>query len=275
MNDLVQKGAVSPEDVVDVVNSMGAGRVVLVCEHAANVIPAELGTLGLNDEALHSHIAWDLGALAVAKAMSVRLDAPLIAQRVSRLVYDCNRSPDAQDAIPEQSEYQVVPGNAGLSAAERHARVARYYTPFCDALSACIEQRVVAKKLPALVTIHSFTPVFKGERRDLDVGILHDSDARLADEMLKCAEVDGALTVRRNAPYAPRDGVTFTLTRHALPRGLLNVMIEIRNDLIAQADSQKAMAERLSGYVNDALAALESDLNEGGMMQKKGGHDAK
>lgn len=263
MNNPLQVGAIPQHDIVETLNLEGAGRVVLVCEHAANAIPAELGTLGLNEEALHSHIAWDLGALAVAKTMATLLDSPLIAQRVSRLVYDCNRSPEAPDAIPEQSEYHEIPGNRGLSSAERDARVERYYTPFCDTLSTCIEQRIAAKTSPALVTIHSFTPVFKGERRDLDVGILHDSDARLADELLKCAEADGALTVRRNAPYAPRDGVTFTLTRHALPRGLLNVMIEIRNDLIANADSQQAMAERLSKYLRDALAALESGINGG------------
>lgn len=263
MNNPIYTGVVSPDDVIEIVNPEGEGRVVLVCEHAANALPAELGTLGLSREALQSHIAWDLGALAVAKALSALLDAPLIAQRISRLVYDCNRSPDAADAIPEHSEYHEIPGNMGLSAAERQARIARYYDPFCAALSDSIAHRVAAKVVPALVTIHSFTPVYKGERRDLDVGILHDSDARLADEILKSAEMDGALTVRRNAPYAPRDGVTFTLTRHALPSGLLNVMIEIRNDLIADGDSQQAMALRLFAYLDGALAVLDGTADQG------------
>ena len=253
-------------NVVSVINPLGGSRVVLVCEHAANAIPDEFDGLGLSEEARQSHIAWDLGAQQVAAAMSAELDAPLVAHRVSRLVFDCNRSPDAHDAIPDLSECQDIPGNAGLSAAERMARTARFYTPFCDTLSACLEQRIKAAQtdgaLPVLVTIHSFTPVYKNETRTVEIGILHDSDTRLADEMLKHADRMGTATVMRNAPYGPSDGVTFTLARHGVPRNLLNVMVEIRNDLIADAESQQAMARRLSACVNGALAALEPDDNE-------------
>jgi predicted N-formylglutamate amidohydrolase len=241
------------DDVVAVINPSGAGRVVLVCEHAANAIPSEFNELGLSEHALQSHIAWDIGALAVAQAMSAKLDAPLIAQRVSRLVYDCNRSPDAFDAIPEISEYQNIPGNIALSTADRQARTVRYYAPFCDAVSACLKARIS----PVLITVHSFTPVYKGQLRDVEIGILHDRDARLADEILKNAGRNTERKVMRNSPYGPQDGVTFTLVRHALPHGLLNVMIEIRNDLIADQPAQQAMAQELSRYVSDALSALE------------------
>lgn len=253
MKDQQQEVGSTPDDVVALINPSGAGPVVLVCEHAANTIPPEFKRLGLSEQALQSHIAWDPGALAVAQAMSVALDAPLVAHQVSRLVYDCNRSPDALDSIPDVSEYQDIPGNVGLSATDREARTARYYTPFCDALGACLEQR----DTPVLVTVHSFTPIYKGIRRDVEIGILHDRDSRLADEILKSAASKNENKVMRNLPYGPEDGVTFTLVRHALPRGLLNVMIEIRNDLIADADSQQDMARRLSEYVRDALAALD------------------
>lgn len=248
-----------PDDVVTVSNPSGAGRVILVCEHATNAIPEEFDGLGLSEEARQSHIAWDLGALAVAEAMAVHLNAPLVVQRVSRLVYDCNRAPDASDAIPDVSEYQDIPGNVGLSGADCAARAQRFCAPFCDALSACIEQRRARAQTegeaPVLVTIHSFTPVYKGERRAVEVGILHDRDARLADQMLDSAQTDGAFVALRNMPYGPADGVTYTLARHAVPHGLLNVMIEIRNDLIADAAGQKAMAMKLSQYINEALAA--------------------
>jgi predicted N-formylglutamate amidohydrolase len=257
MSEQVLKDGPTPDDVVAVINPAGTGRVVLVCEHAANAIPPEFKELGLNEHALQSHIAWDLGALAVAKAMAARLDAPLVAQRVSRLVYDCNRSPNAPDAIPDISEYQKIPGNVGLSAADRLARTVRYYAPFCDALSACLEKRVS----PVLITVHSFTPVYKGQRRDVEIGILHDRDSRLADEILKCAGRNSERKVMRNLPYGPEDGVTFTLVRHALPYGLLNVMIEIRNDLIADENGQQAMALRLSEYVTNALSVLEGDAD--------------
>ncbi|MCR4377894.1 MAG: N-formylglutamate amidohydrolase [Rhodospirillales bacterium] len=257
MNEQALKDEPALGDVVAVINPAGAGRVVLVCEHAANAIPSELNGLGLNEHALQSHIAWDLGALAVAEAMSAKLDAPLVAHRVSRLVYDCNRAPNALDAIPDISEYQKIPGNVGLSAADRQARTVRYYAPFCDTLSACLKKRV----LPVLITVHSFTPVYKGQRRDVEIGILHDRDSRLADEILKCAGRNSDRKVMRNLPYGPEDGVTFTLVRHALPYGLLNVMIEIRNDLIADVSSQQAMAIRLSEYVTNALSALENNAD--------------
>lgn len=244
-----------PENVVAMINARGVGPVVLVCEHAAKALPPEFNGLGLSAQALQSHIAWDLGALAVAEAMSAHLDAPLIAHRVSRLVFDCNRSPQALDAVPDLSEFQEIPGNAGLSAADREARAARYYTPFCDALSTCIEQRATPQ--PVLVTVHSFTPTYKGERRAVEIGILHDSDARLANEILRCATADAQYTVLRNAPYGPEDGVTFTLARHAVPHGLLNVMIEIRNDLIATEADQRKVAKLLATWVRTALANLD------------------
>lgn len=241
------------DEVVGTINPPGAAPILLVCEHASRHIPAAFGDLGLSDEARRSHIAWDPGALAVAEGMAAALDAPLLFQRVSRLVYDCNRPPEAESAVPARSEIYAIPGNEGLSAEARAARVSRYYLPFRAALDDLVDRRTGAGQRPAIVTVHSFTPVYNGVRRTLDIGILHDADARLADAMLAVAD---AGDVRRNEPYGPEDGVTHTLRTHAIPRGLLNVMIEIRNDLIADPESQRAMAARLSGWVRGALAAI-------------------
>ena len=242
----------SRDGAVEIANPSGRGNLVIVCEHASNFIPADLDGLGLDEETLQSHIAWDPGALAVARAMAAVLDAPLVAPGVSRLVYDCNRSPEAPSAVPEESEIFEIPGNAGLSAADRKARADRFYTPFHNALNATLDQRMAEGRRPVLVSVHSFTPVYNGVERDMELGILHDSDARFADALLAAAGERGDMEVRRNAPYGPDDGVTFTLTEHALGRGLLNAMIEIRNDLIADAAAQQSMAERLSGYVAEA-----------------------
>lgn len=250
--------------VVEVINPSGKGNFVLVCEHASNFIPAELDNLGLEGDAISSHIAWDPGALGVAREMSSILGAPLVAQRVSRLVYDCNRPPEAQSAMPAESEIYRIPGNVGLSAAARRARIKRYYAPFHDALTACLDRRMATRRMPVLVTVHSFTPVFKGVRRDLDIGILHDADSRLADALLRIIEAETNFVIRRNAPYGPQDGVTHTLIVHALPRGLLNVMLEIRHDLIADSASQRAMAERLSRCLVKALAALAETTDGAG-----------
>jgi predicted N-formylglutamate amidohydrolase len=149
-----------------------------------------------------------------------------------------------------------VPGNTGLSDAARQARIGRFYAPFRDALASFIDQRIAAGSRPVIVTIHSFTPVFKGVRRDLDIGILHDTDARFADALLKVMQAETGFKVRRNAPYGPRDGVTHTLAEHAIPQRLLNAMIEIRHDLIGDPASQRAMAELLSRCVVKALATV-------------------
>ncbi|MBX9452613.1 MAG: N-formylglutamate amidohydrolase [Mesorhizobium sp.] len=248
--------AVSP---VDVTNIEGTGPFVIVCEHASNAVPPEYGGLGLNAATLQSHIAWDPGAFSVARHLSELLDAPLVAQRFSRLLYDCNRPPEAPSSIPAVSEIYRIPGNEGLSAKARGERADRFYHPFKTALSQAIDDRPVP---PAIVTIHSFTRIYEGVSRQVEIGILHDDDTRLADAVLAAPGAGGGLVVRRNQPYGPQDGVTHTLREHALPRRLLNVMIEIRNDLIATAENQAAMAERLSGWLEGALAALTKNTGD-------------
>lgn len=234
------------------VNAVGASSVVLVCEHASHHIPAEFAGLGLSEQDRKSHAAWDPGAMAVATHLSARLDAKLIASAVSRLVYDCNRPPEAVDAMPARSEVIEVPGNANLGPKERAARVNGFYRPFQTALAGILQQA----NNPVIVTIHSFTPVYHGTTRDVQIGVLHDSDARLADAMLDCAAAHTQAKVERNQPYGPEHGVTHTLREHALPHGYLNVMLEIRNDLIATEAQQGAMATMLAAWVTQALTKL-------------------
>ena len=239
-----------PEDgsPVEVVNPQWASKILLVCEHASNRIPRALGRLGLDPAALESHIAWDPGAAPVARGLAERLDATLVLQRFSRLVQDCNRAADAEDAMPSRSEAFEVPGNRDLTAAARQARTAALYDPFHERIGALLDRG----RATALVTVHSFVPSYLGRPREVELGILHDSDARLADSLLTHA-ADSKFDLRRNEPYGPEQGVTHTLARHAIPRGLLNVMIEIRSDLIADPNSQAAMAERLAGWLTRAL----------------------
>lgn len=228
-------------------NPAGHHPILLVCEHASANMPRELRGLGLGAADLDSHIAWDPGAFATANGLSAVLDAPLVYSTVSRLVYDCNRPPEAASAMPERSEDTVVPGNVGLALSEKQARVERFYRPFEALLPKTLDAR---RHVAVLVTIHSFTPVYRGQERSVEIGILHDKDSRLADALLKVAS---GYEIARNAPYGPEDGVTHTLCRHAVPRGLLNVMIEIRNDLIATPDTCARMAETLAVWLGDAL----------------------
>lgn len=238
---------------IELINATGQAGIVLVCEHASRFIPEKFSDLGLQAGLLTSHIAWDPGALPVARALSAILDAPLVATTISRLVYDCNRPVNADSAVPEQSEIYRIPGNAGLDASDRQARSELYYRPYRRALVNTIDGFMKTGRRPVIVSIHTFTPVYKGEKRDFDIGILHDSDTRLADQLLEIIAREGGLESRRNAPYGPGDGVTYTLVEHALPRGLLNVMFEIRNDLVSDSQSRQTMAERLAGYLRESI----------------------
>jgi predicted N-formylglutamate amidohydrolase len=239
---------------VSEINAGGGSDILLVCEHASRRLPVRLGALGLSAEALEAHIAWDPGALAVSRRLSSAFDAALIYQNFSRLAYDCNRPPEAVDAMPSRSEIYDIPGNADLSPAERAARTQAIYLPFRAAIARRIAERKAEGRQTVLVTVHSFTPVYRGVARDVEVGILHDRDSRLADEMLRlAAEQGGGPVVRRNEPYGPADGVTHTLKEHGLANGLMNVMIEVRNDLIRDEADQEVMAGFLAGLIRQSL----------------------
>lgn len=239
---------------VRTVNANGRSALVLVCEHASAHMPAAFDHLGLPPHARKAHIAWDPGALAVAEYMSQRLDAPLVAGTLSRLIYDCNRPPEAPSAIPERSEVFDIPGNIGLSDAARAARVDAIYTPF----HAAVAQVMAQTKAPILVTVHSFTPTYHGQPRPVEIGLLHDSDTRLTDAMLGNAVQHTSMNVERNAPYGPQDGVTHTLQRHAIPQGHPNLMVEIRNDLIATPADQQAMGDMLAEWITAACAQINT-----------------
>ena len=232
-----------------------ASPFLVVCEHASARMPVFLRSLGLSDELLRSHIAWDPGALGVAEALADLLAAPLVSGGVSRLVYDCNRPPEATDAIPSRSEIHDIPGNRDLDATQRTARIENVYEPFCRALAAEIAAN---PQLRVLVTVHSFTPVYRGDRREVEIGILHGDDPRFARAMLAASPRTNSHVTRLNEPYGPGDGVDHTLNRHGVANGLLNVMIEIRNDLIDTPKRQAAMADLFDDWIVATLNSLET-----------------
>ncbi len=244
------------EKAVETLNPKGLGPVVILCEHASNHIPERYDGLGLSDADRISHAAWDPGAREMCLLLSKALDAPVVASCVSRLVYDCNRPPDSTDAMTERSEQIEVPGNRNLSQAARQERVDTVYRPFCEAVDAVLDAR---DQPTVLVTIHSFTPVYFGEHRAVEIGILHDDDARLAEAMLAEAPTLPHRRIERNEPYGPADGVTHSLIEHGLSRGGANVMLEVRNDLVTDADGVETLAQELLTLLTPALAALNAE----------------
>ena len=238
-------------------NGTAKGRLILVCEHASNAIPARWADLGLTADQARAHIAWDPGALLVAKGLARRLDAVLIHAPVSRLVHDCNRAPDMKGAMPAKSEVYDVPGNLAISAAQRLARTEAVYLPWAAGLHGLIARRLALGLAPVIVTIHSFTPIYFGQPRAVEFGVIHDADPTLALALHDAACRMTTLRAEVNAPYSAADDVTHTLRLHATPYGLPNAMLEIRNDLIATDAACEAMAETLAPVLNMGLVEIQ------------------
>jgi predicted N-formylglutamate amidohydrolase len=255
-------------DAVIVENEAGASPYVLVVDHASHYLPARYGTLGLQEADLAAHIAWDPGALDTARIMARLLDAALVHSTVSRLVLDLNRDPSAPDSIVTTSEATRIPGNEDLGAEERAHRARTLYEPYHAALGGVVERRLAAGRATALVAVHSFTPVYRGVARPWPVGILFDQDRRIADPLIAALAADPALKVGINEPYGPWDRVYHTLDRHAQARGLASVMIEVRNDQIADAAGCEAWARRLAEGLDriarDGAAGLFDATRAGG-----------
>jgi predicted N-formylglutamate amidohydrolase len=234
---------------------------VLTCDHAGLAIPQVLGDLGLPTAERKRHIAWDIGALGVARELSTRLEAPLLWQNYSRLVIDCNRPPDSTDLIVTRSEATDILVNRDLDEVARAARVAAIYTPYHEAIAGLLDERAAAAIPTVFVAVHSFTPVYHGEARPWQLGVLYGRDDRLARALLDCLAGDGDLCVGDNQPYRI-DGKDHTLPAHAFTRGLVNVLFEIRQDLIASPSDQVAWGRRLESLLTRALAQLEPLASE-------------
>ena len=236
-------------------NPEGKAPVVLACDHASSRIPARLGTLGLSPEDRLRHIAWDIGAAEVARHLMRMLDATLVLAGYSRLVIDCNRRFEDRTSIPEVSDGTVVPANQGLGEAERAERARACFFPYHDAVAAELDAWLAAGRVPAVISMHSCTPVFDARHRPWHVGILWHKDGRIARPLLETLAADPAITVGDNEPYDGASPHAYTMPVHGLGRGLPHVQFEIRQDLIGDADGVARWAERLTRV----LAAVMGD----------------
>ena len=242
--------------------SDGRAGVVIICEHGSNRTAAPWGDLGLDAEGWAAHVAWDIGALGLARGLAERMapacgGAVLVHAPLSRLIYDLNRAPGHAGAMPERSEIHDVPGNRALTPQARQHRLDAVYLPFHATLHAEIARLLVQGIRPALIAVHSFTPVWFGNRRSVEFGVIHDDDPALSMSVMAASRGCG-LQTRLNEPYSAEGDVTHTIRLHAGPCRLANTMLEIRNDLIADAGAQVGMAGRLAPVLIDAMAATEA-----------------
>jgi predicted N-formylglutamate amidohydrolase len=229
----------------------GASPFLLTSDHYGRAIPRGLGDLGLPEDELARHIAWDIGIAGVANALSKHLDAHLVAQPYSRLVIDCNRPPDAASSIPRISESTVIPGNEGLTRDAAEARRRQVFDPYHRRIGEVIDNRLRHGIPTVLVALHSFTPVYAGIARPWHVGTLYQRDTRLPPLLLRSLRAQGDLVVGDNEPYAVSDETDYTIPVHGEARGLMNTGIEIRQDLIADAAGQQQWAERLANIFGE------------------------
>ncbi|MCE2510263.1 MAG: N-formylglutamate amidohydrolase [Alphaproteobacteria bacterium] len=225
---------IGPDDppAFEVVNAEGTGALLLTCDHAKAAIPKAMGRLGLDANALLRHIAWDIGAGEMTRALAERLDAPAVLSGYSRLLVDCNRPLDSESAIPEEVDGTRIPGNTGLSQAERAARAEAFYWPYHHAIAGRLDAFRERGVCPAVLSIHSFTPVLDGFERPWQIGVLWERDPRLARPLMEILRTRHRLAVGDNEPYAGRDNYGYTMEHHVVAEGLPQVLIEIRQDLI-------------------------------------------
>ncbi len=234
----------------------GRSNFVILVDHAGARIPRRLGHLGLPPTELQRHIAWDIGALGVARRMAEALDAPLVAQNYSRLVIDCNRDPRVATSIPPMGESIEIPGNIGLSRVETEARRAEIFEPYHARVRELLDARAAAGRTTILIAQHSMTNVFKGVRREMQAAVLYNRDRRFAGLVLDGLRRCDGLTIGDNEPYFVSDETDYTVPRHGEARGLPHVEIEIRQDLILDDAGQDEWARRLTAVLRDAEAAF-------------------
>ncbi len=237
----------------DIVNPDGAATMLMVCDHASRAFPADMNFLGLGQDALERHITWDIGAAAVTRRLSKKLDAAAVLAGYSRLLIDVNRQPGDPQSIPEISDSTAVPGNANLLEDAQLRRVESFFWPYHHAVANSLAHLWRRGPAPAFFSIHSFTPSLGGQDRFWDIGVLWNRDPRLAVPLMDRLKAVDGLHVGDNEPYSGRD-VAYTLDLHAGAAGLPNCAVEIRQDLIETPEGVDRWADLLSDAFSDILA---------------------
>lgn len=228
---------------------------LFTCDHASNRLPEGLD-LGVSGAERERHIAWDIGALGVAQALAAHFDACLVATQYSRLVIDCNRHTWREDLIPPVSETTAIPGNVGLSEAARAARQRALYEPYHATIRDLLNARAKLQRATIYISVHSFTPTYKGNARPWQIALLSNRDRRIAEILLRELGRDPTLCVGDNTPYRLSDAGSYSVPVHAEQRGLPHVLIEIRQDQITDAVGQQQWVARLAPILSRAAQEI-------------------
>ncbi len=240
---------------VDVIDGDRNGPVLFLCDHASCLIPRSLGNLGLPADALNKHIAWDIGAADVARNLAAAFGAPLVMPGYSRLVIDCNRMLTDPTSIPLASDDLEIPGNFDLSARDAALRAEEFFQPYHATAADLISEMSQDGRTPAVISIHSFTPVYGGFQRPWHVGVLWNRDERLSAPFMAALRREGDLVVGDNEPYSAKENFGYSVDVHAEERGLPHMLVEIRQDLIGTPRGARQWARTVGAAIAEALEA--------------------
>ena len=239
-------------------NGGGRAPCLIVCDHASAIVPQALGTLGIPRCHRFEHIAWDIGAAAIARRLAALFDAPALLAGYSRLVVDCNRHLDDPSAFTQISDGIAVPGNAAMSDDQRARRIARIYRPYHRAIDDALDRFQQAGTVPVLISCHTMTDSLRGHpRRPQDIAICWALDDRIAAPLLARLEARQDLTVGDNTPYGLDPGKDYTTPEHAMRRGLPHLQFEVRQDLVASDAAADAWARLIFDLTRDLIADPE------------------
>jgi predicted N-formylglutamate amidohydrolase len=236
----------------------GQAPALVVCDHASRAFPHALDRLGLPELPSWQHIAWDIGAGELARGLAHALDAPAVLAGYSRLVVDCNRSPDDDEAFRKESDGWTVPGNRHLTDADRRVRLASYFDPYHECIEAMLAGFRGRGTVPLLVAVHSFSPTLAGDTRPWHAGVLWDHDAANAQRLLGGLRAQQGLVVGDNEPYSGKHPANYTIDHHAKAHGLPHVCIEVRQDLLSSPAGIERWVRLLARIIGEILAEPQS-----------------
>lgn len=236
----------------DIVEGDWAGGLLLVCDHARNFVPPHYKNLGLPDSELARHIAYDIGMEALTRRLAAVLGVPAILSTYSRLLIDPNRGEDDPTVLMRLSDGAIVPGNRYADNVEKERRLDLYHRPYHQAISASIDHMMASGQSPILISMHSFTPVWRGFVRPWHAGVLWDQDNRVTKSLIAALKEGGDLIVGDNEPYTG-DVTGDTMNRHGTCRGISHALLEVRQDLVSDSAGIEHWAARLAPIFENLL----------------------
>jgi predicted N-formylglutamate amidohydrolase len=246
-------------------NDHGRAPVLLVCDHASPFFPASMNQLGLADWVIERHVAWDIGSDKLSRFLADELDAQLVLAGFSRLIVDPNRQPDDPSAFPAVSDGVAIPGNLDLSDQQKADRVRSFFKPYHDKISERLNGFLERGIVPAMIAVHTCTPVFDRVVRPWHIGVMWDKDERIPVPLIRHFNAIDDICIGDNEPYSGKHPHDFTIDFHAEPAGLPHVGFEVRQDLVADDEGARRWARILADGLRPILAqeslycALKSD----------------